>query len=210
MYGQKPLSARGGHTARVHAAGGAVTTRISGGIHRGRPLRTPPAAGLRPTSERVRAALFSIIGPEAVESKRVADLYAGTGALGLDALSRGAAWVSFVERNGRLCAALRGLLKSWSLDERAEVRRGRVLTALDSLPGGYDLVMADPPYNSDELPRLMAALQSPRLVNPGGLVVLEHRSDDGADYAVGRFRLKTARTYGDSTITALAAGEVDG
>ena len=92
-----------------HAAGGAVTTRISGGIHRGRPLKTPSAPGLRPTSERVRAALFSIIGPEAVESKRVADLYAGTGALGLDALSRGAAWVSFVERNGRLCATLRGV-----------------------------------------------------------------------------------------------------
>ena len=187
-----------------------VTTRISGGIHRGRALRTPSAAGLRPTSERVRAALFSIIGPQAVVGKRVADLYAGTGALGLDALSRGAEWVSFVERNGRLCSAIRGQLRTLGLDSRADVLRGSVLRTLESLPGGYDLVMADPPYDSGELGRLVEALQSPGLLNAGGLAVLEHRSDNEEDYAVGRFSLMTARTYGDTGITILTAGDVNG
>ena len=187
-----------------------MTTRISGGIHGGRTLRTPPVRGLRPTSERVRAALFSIIGPEAVEGKRVADLYAGTGALGLEALSRGAAWVSFVERNGRLCSALRGHLRLLRLDSQAEARRGEVLRTVEALPGGYDLVMADPPYDSGELTALVEALQSPRLVNEGGLVVLEHRSDSEEEYAFGRFSLETARTYGDTGITILKAGVVNG
>lgn len=187
-----------------------MTTRISGGIHRGRTLRTPPVAGLRPTSERVRAALFSIIGPEAVEGKRVADLYAGTGALGLDALSRGAEWVSFVERNGRLCSAIRERLRLLEMDARARVHRGAVLRVAESLPGGYDLIMADPPYDSSELTDLVEALQSPRLLNAGGLLALEHRADNEEEYAVGRFSLNTSRTYGDTGITILTAGVVNG
>ena len=189
---------------------GSVTTRISGGIHRGRTLRTPSVAGLRPTSERVRAALFSIIGPEAVEGKRVADLYAGTGALGLDALSRGAEWVSFVERNGRLCSTIREQLRLLEMDAQARVHRGAVLRVVEALPGGYDLVMADPPYDSSELADLVEALQSPRLLNTGGLLVLEHRADNKEEYAVGRFSLKTSRTYGDTGITILTAGVVNG
>ena len=189
---------------------GRVTTRISGGIHGGRTLRTPSVAGLRPTSERVRAALFSIIGPEAVEGKRVADLYAGTGALGLDALSRGAEWVSFVERNGRLCSAIREQLLMLGMDSRARVHRGAVLRAVESLPCAYDLIMADPPYDSNDLADLVEALQSPRLLNTGGLLVLEHRADNGEEYAVGRFSLKTSRAYGDTGITILTAGVVNG
>ena len=187
-----------------------MTTRISGGVYRGRTLRTPRASGLRPTSERVRAALFSIIGTEAVEGKRVADLYAGTGALGLEALSRGAAWVSFVERNGRLCSAIRDHLELLGLGCQAEARRGSVLRTIESLPGGYDLVMADPPYDSDELADLVDALQSPRLLNTGGLVVLEHRSDSEEEYTFGRFSLRASRTYGDTGITILTAGDVHG
>ena len=187
-----------------------MTTRISGGVHRGRTLRTPSASGLRPTSERVRAALFSIIGVEAVEGKRVADLYAGTGALGLEALSRGAAWVSFVERNGRLCSAIREHLGLLGLDSHAEVHRGAVLRTVESLPGEYDLVMADPPYDSSELTEVVKALQSPRLLNAGGMVVLEHRSNDQEEYAFGRFSLRASRTYGDTGITILTAGEVNG
>lgn len=189
---------------------GSVTTRISGGIHGGRTLRTPSVGGLRPTSERVRAALFSIIGRQAVEGKRVADLYAGTGALGLDALSRGAERAIFVERNGRLCSAIREQLRLLRLDSQAEVYRGTVLRSVETLPGGYDLIMADPPYDSNELGDLVDALQSKRILNAGGLVVLEHRSGNDEEYAVGRFSLKTARTYGDTGITILSAGEVNG
>lgn len=187
-----------------------MTTRITGGTHRGHRLRTPTGPGLRPTSERVRAALFSIIGAEAVDGKRVADLYAGTGAIGLDALSRGAAWVDFVESNRRLCGELTERLRSWSMHTRARVYRGRVLTMLRRLPGGYDLVVADPPYSSDELPGVVNSLQSSRLVNPGGLVVLEHRTGSNVEYATGRFELETTKRYGDTALTVLSAGTEDG
>lgn len=187
-----------------------MTTRITGGSHRGRRLRTPTGPGLRPTSERVRAALFSIVGSNAIDGKRVADLYAGTGAIGLDALSRGAAWVDFVESNNRLCRDLTERLRSWSLDDRAKVYRGRVLKMLRSLPGGYDLVVADPPYSSTELAGVVDGLQPERLVNPGGLLVLEHRAGQGERFANGRFELETTKTYGDTALTVLSAGVADG
>ena len=167
-------------------------------------------AGLRPTSERVRAALFSIIGSEAVEGKRVADLYAGTGSIGLDALSRGAAWVDFVESDRRLCRELTERLRSWSLETRARVYRGRVLSLLRSLPGGYDLVVADPPYRSVELADVVDRLQPARMVNPGGLVVLERRSGSNVELTTGRFELETTKRYGDTELTVLSAGAADG
>ena len=187
-----------------------MATRITGGILRGRVLRSPAVSGLRPTSERVRAAMFSIIGTDAVEGRRVADLYAGTGALGLDALSRGAKHVDFVEQSTRLCSAIRQHLRQWSLTPKARVHRGRVLNRIESLLGEYDLVIADPPYGSSEIARLVNRLQSTRLVKTDGMVVLEHRSDDVQDYAVGRFSLETTRKYGDTAITVLAAGDISG
>ena len=90
------------------------------------------------------------------------------------------------------------------------MRRGAVLRTVESLPGGYDLVMADPPYDSSELTDLVEALQSPRLLNAGALVVLEHRSNDEEEYAFGRFSLRASRTYGDTGITILTAGDVNG
>lgn len=183
-----------------------MTTRITGGTHRGRVLRTPTAPGLRPTSERVRSALFSIIGPARVEGGRVADLYAGTGALGLDALSRGAAWVDFVERNGALCAAIRRRLREWKLEKRSKVHRGRVFPVLNTFEKGYDLVLADPPYDSDELVQVVEQLDDRGLINAGGLVVLEHRSDCVQQFATGRLKLEAKRTYGDTAITILSAG----
>ena len=187
-----------------------MTTRITGGSHRGRVISAPRARGLRPTSERARAALFSIIGDAAARGRRVADLYAGTGALGIEALSRGAAWVDFVEANARLCAALRARLAEWRLDDRAKVHKGRTLKALESLPGGYGLILADPPYDSGETSRLLDKLQSPGLLADGGIAVLEHRAGDEIKLPIGRLALKTTKTYGDTAITALSVGASHG
>ena len=173
-------------------------------------MRVPNVSGLRPTSERVRAALFSIIGSNEIAGKRLADLYAGTGSLGIDALSRGAGWVDFVESSSRLCSALRRRLRSWGLEERSGIYRGRVIQVLDRLPGKYDLVMADPPYESGELTGLLQRLRSSRLLSPGGLVVLEHRSGDDTEFATGRFSLETTKEYGDTALTVLSAGAADG
>ena len=186
-----------------------MTTRISGGEHKGRSIKAPTFAGLRPTSERVRAAVFSIIGPNAVEGRRVLDLYAGTGALGIDALSRGAAWVDFVERDGRLCRAIRGLLRQLSLDERARVHTGQVRKALPRLEGNYDLVFADPPYESGELVNLLDELELPGLLADEATIVFEYRSNAEPVRPTGRFSRITDRKYGDTSVTIMGAGTTD-
>ena len=140
----------------------------------------------------------------------MADLYAGTGALGIEALSRGAAWVDFVEATARLCAALRARLAEWRLDDRAKVHRGRTLKALETLPGGYGLILADPPFDSGETERLLDKLQSPGLLADGGVAVLEHRAGDEIKLPIGRLALKTTKTYGDTAITALSVGAAHG
>ena len=188
-----------------------LTTRITGGSLRGRVISAPRARGLRPTSERARAALFSIIGDGAARGRKVADLYAGTGALGIEALSRGAARVDFVEANPRLCAALRARLAEWNLADRAKVHRGRTLKVIETLAGGYDLILADPPYDSGETRRLLDRLGAPGLLADGGVAVLEHRAGDEIKPPDGGgLRLETTKTYGDTAITALSVGAAHG
>jgi 16S rRNA (guanine966-N2)-methyltransferase len=172
-------------------------------------IRTPATAQLRPTSERVRSAIFSILGPDAVLEKRVLDLYAGTGVLGIEALSRGAVWAEFVERDRRLCAAIRNLLRQLSLETSARVVQSSVSRALPALEGGYDLVFADPPYDSDELEGLPGALQIPGLIVRGGLVVVEYRAGSDPIEPGGALTHVTNRRYGDTAITVLKAGATD-
>jgi 16S rRNA (guanine966-N2)-methyltransferase len=121
--------------------------RIVAGRFRGRRIAAPPGEGTRPTSDRVREALFSILGP--LDGERVLDLYAGSGALGIEALSRGADHAVFVERDGRAAAALRANLTSLGIDaDEAEVRRAETLAALrEASTRGetYDLAFIDPP-----------------------------------------------------------------
>jgi 16S rRNA (guanine966-N2)-methyltransferase len=186
-----------------------VTTRISGGQHRGRSIKTPTFGGLRPTSERVRAAVFSIIGPDAVEGKRVLDLYAGTGALGIDALSRGAACADFVERDGRMRKAIRGILAQLAMKGNARVHSGQVKKVLHRLEGPYDLVFADPPYESGELIGLLDDLESLNLVADEATIIFEYSSKAELIEPTGRFSHITDRRYGDTLITIMEAGTTD-
>src|SRR5215204_512227 len=147
--------------------------RVIAGAYGGRRLQAPPGTDTRPTADRVREALFSILGAR-VEGARVLDLFAGSGALGLEALSRGAAQVTFVESAPAALAALRANLAA--LGAGAEVVRADALRWLHAASRGarqYDLVFLDPPYRraaelgaplSDPLPAVLA---------PGALVVAE-------------------------------------
>lgn len=164
---------------------------------------------MRPTSERVRAAVFSIIGTGAVEGKRVLDLYAGTGAIGIDALSRGAAWVDFVERDARRCRAIRGSLRQLGLEQKARVHAGQARKTLPRLADGYDVVFADPPYESDELAGLGEELERAGLLNVGATVVLERPSNRAPINPSRGLRHVSDRKYGDTTITILKAGALD-
>ncbi|HSF97603.1 MAG TPA: 16S rRNA (guanine(966)-N(2))-methyltransferase RsmD, partial [Ornithinibacter sp.] len=180
-------------------------TRIIAGAVGGRTLRTPPGSGTRPTSDRVREALFSALDArEAVAGSRVLDLYAGSGALGLEAASRGAASVVLVESDGRAAEVIAGNVRDLGLSQ-VRVTRTSVEAALARGAGEAeraDLVFVDPPYELDEvtLGAVLARLASGWLA-PGGLVVVERstRSPEPA-WPVGIGRVGKPRKYGETTI----------
>ena len=169
--------------------------RVDAGRHRGRPLKAPPGRTTRPTADRVREALFSILGD--VRGTSVADLFAGSGALGIEALSRGAASATFVERDRRTAAVIRANLDT--LGEAAEVAVDDAPGWLDSSREGaaFDLVLIDPPY--DSAPRLGVTLSEhlPAVLSPEALIVTE---SDKRNPLTLDLPLDTERTYGDTRI----------
>ena len=184
-----------------------MTLRITGGEHRGRRFSLPRGYDLRPTSDRVRSAIFSILGMDAVQGTRVLDLYAGSGSLGLEALSRSAASVDFVEANARRCSHIRSALSELGLSERGRVHNGRVERVLESLEGGYGLVFADPPYALDDWQRVMRALNRLGMLDDDGMVIAEHRHSSAMADEYGRLLLLTRRRYGDTAISIYAASQ---
>ncbi|HEY3864922.1 MAG TPA: 16S rRNA (guanine(966)-N(2))-methyltransferase RsmD [Solirubrobacteraceae bacterium] len=176
--------------------------RVIAGRFGGRRLAAPKGrATTRPTSDRVREAIFSMLG-DLGEDARVLDLFAGTGALGIEALSRGAARAVFVERNGAALAALRANLRALGLgEEQAEVRRGEALVALRSARAGaetYDLVLIDPPYRrAGEMGGELSPALAPLLSEQARVVV---ESDRRAPLELP-WEIEKERRYGDTTIT---------
>ncbi len=171
--------------------------RVIAGRWGGRRLAAPRGAATRPTSDRVREALFSILG-DRVHDARVLDLFAGSGALGLEALSRGAATATFVDSAPAAVTAVRANLEA--LGGEAEVRRSDAVRFLRAAPGQtrqYDLVLLDPPYRLAE--RLGRELSEalPAVLAPSALVISEsdHRAPLPLDLP-----LKDERRYGDTLI----------
>ena len=171
--------------------------RIVAGRWGGRRLTTPKGLATRPTADRVREALFSILG-DRVQDARVLDLFAGSGALGLEALSRGAAEVTFVDSAAASVAAVKANLEA--LGGEAEVRRADAVRFLRTAPGEarhYDLVLLDPPYRLAE--RLGRELSEalPGVLAPAALVISE--SDRRAPLPLD-LPLRDERRYGDTLI----------
>jgi 16S rRNA (guanine966-N2)-methyltransferase len=177
--------------------------RIVAGRHRGRRLDTPAGTGTRPTADRVREALFSILGP--VTGLRVLDLYAGSGALGIEALSRGAAAATFVESARPALAAIRANLEAIG-ETGAEVADSDALAWLRSRADGepaFDLVFCDPPY--DAAPRIAQPLSDllPRVSDPQALIVTESSKRNPLALSLP---LVDERTYGDTRIAIHRGG----
>jgi 16S rRNA (guanine966-N2)-methyltransferase len=176
-------------------------TRIVAGTAGGRRLKVPPK-GTRPTSERVREALFNALEVAGeLQGAQVLDLYAGSGALGLEALSRGAAGVLFVESDRRAVEVLKGNVSALGLG--GTVRAGQVESVVGApSPETFDVVLADPPYAVDatRLGEVMASLAAGRWVSDGSLVVIERAARDGEpDWPEGFEPMRTKR-YGDTAL----------
>lgn len=174
--------------------------RIVAGRFGGRRLVAPKGDRTRPTADRAKEALFSILGD--LSGQVVLDLYAGTGAIGLEALSRGAAQAVFVERARPALLALEENLKALGLRApEAEVLRIEVARALPLLLGRrFGLIYADPPYEdaATALPVVLAA--APAILAEAGTVIVEHRSKDPSPPAPPGLTLTQARRYGEATL----------
>lgn len=176
--------------------------RVIAGSHRGRRLSGPQGTALRPTSDKVREALFSILGTQ-VSGGRFLDLYAGTGAVGIEALSRGASAVTFVESDPRAVQLLQRNLQTCQLLDRAQVRVGQAAIFLerkDWWAGPYDVLFADPPYGAlDELEILTHAWR-PGLLSEQAAVIIEQDSRTELPASIDHATLVRRYVYGDTAL----------
>jgi len=173
--------------------------RVSGGEARGRRLKAPK--NIRPTQGMVKQAIFNMVGPD-IEGAKVLDLFAGSGALGIEALSRGAAEVTFVDQQPRGLAILRQNLGALCFKDRAHVVRGDVVRWLEASPDAVravDFVFLDPPYGDMVLDRALQALDR----GLSEAVVLAEHSRRQQLPALERLRVDRERRYGDTVVTVL-------
>lgn len=182
--------------------------RIIGGAFRSRALVAPPGTGTRPTTDRVREAIFSMVEARMdLTDVRVLDLFAGSGALGLEAMSRGAIHGTFVESARGALGALRKNCEALGVGDRVEVVPLSVERGLAVLRGPFLLIFADPPYAqvAQRASPLSAVLEAmPRLLASGGLFVLEHGARD-APPEIGALGLARTGRHGDSAVSLYQA-----
>lgn len=181
--------------------------RVIGGTCRGRPLRAPTGGRTRPTADRVREAVFdvlgSLIGPDGLYGLAVVDLFAGSGALGIEAMSRGAAAAVFVDRDRQAVATVRRNLAELGLQAGAEVVQADVLGWLAARPGPFDLAFCDPPYAFDAWPALADGVRAAVLV----------AESDRPPTLAARWDVRKEKRYGGTLVTVAtctpsAAGDV--
>lgn len=178
--------------------------RIVGGALRGRALAPPKDDRTRPTSDRVRESVFNILAHGAAafdfEGKRVIDLFAGTGALGLEAMSRGAAFALFVEEDAAARALIRTNIEAFGLMGRTKILR-RDATGLGAAPyAPHDIAFMDPPYGQGLAERALASLAASTWLVPGAIVVIEERKDWPLALPA-QFEALDARTWSDTKVT---------
>ena len=175
--------------------------RIIAGEWRGRPLVAPAGATTRPTGDRTREALFSMLFSRlgSLEGLAVADLFAGTGALGLEALSRGAAHCTFVEQDRIAIEALQANIATLKAEDRTEIRQQSATNT--AVGGSFDLVLADPPYKTGFGQIALARLADAGAIAPGAWVSIETAA--GEPVEVDGFALDAERIHGAARITLL-------
>ena len=176
--------------------------RIIAGELKGRRIRVPRGDRVRPTAERAREGLFSILG-ETVVGARILDAYAGSGALGFEALSRGAREVSFVESDAGTARLLEEACRALGVAARCRVVRGETVPLLrtGALPAPFDLVFADPPWSSDEISTLFPRIAVSGVLAPDGLLIVEReaRRTPERPGSEGLSLIRTVR-YGDTVL----------
>ena len=181
--------------------------RVVGGAWRGRTLKAPPGRATRPTSDKVREAVFDVLesllraGTAGWADQAVLDLFAGSGALGIEALSRGDGTADFVESDAAAAATIAANLAATGFEERATLLRLTAERAAARLSGRYTLVLADPPYYDEGAPGVVEELAGSQLVGADTVLVLEHHRRRPAPEALGPLRMYRSRRHGDTVVS---------
>jgi 16S rRNA (guanine966-N2)-methyltransferase len=182
--------------------------RVIAGSARGRRLKGPRArarvvgpANVRPSSDLMRGAIFSSLASLGTDMSRVLDLYAGSGALGIEALSRGAAWCDFVERDRSACELIGENLRLTGFEDQARVYQLRAERALVQLEGPYTLVLADPPYTDSAAFLVMESLSGSTLVEKGRTIVAMEHSARNEPQEIGALSFIKSLRHGDSAVS---------
>ena len=176
--------------------------RVITGTARGRRLKELEGMETRPTTDRVKEGLFSAIQFE-IEGRKVLDLFAGTGQLGIECLSRGAASAVFVDRRADAGKLIRENLKLTELADRARVVAGDSMEFLKSLKERFDIVLLDPPYAAGLLEPAIAHLTAFDILNPHGIIVAEHPAERSLQPPAAPYRVRRAYRYGKIAVTVI-------
>ena len=179
--------------------------RIIGGESRGRAIRLPGGCRIRPTTDRVKEALFNILG--SIEGKSLLDLFAGCGNIGLEALSRGAYGAAFVEKDLRLIETIRENLRLLGFEGRAEVIAADAeegIRRLRKRGERFDLLFADPPYEEGFLTKIVTYLEGAELLTENGIIILQHSLREPLKQSVTEaLVVSDQRRYGDTLLSFL-------
>ncbi|MBU8877698.1 16S rRNA (guanine(966)-N(2))-methyltransferase RsmD [Bacillus sp. FJAT-29790] len=177
--------------------------RVVSGTRKGKILKAVPGSSTRPTTDKVKEAIFNIIGPY-LDGGIGLDLFAGSGGLGIEALSRGADKVIFVDKDGKAIQTIHENVKICDLDERAEIYRNdaeRALKAIMKRELTFDVIFLDPPYKKQQLVKLLEMIHAEKLLISGGTIVCEHGSDILLPDTVGSLFQRKYEKYGVIAIT---------
>jgi 16S rRNA (guanine966-N2)-methyltransferase len=182
-----------------------MALRVIAGELKGRRLRTASGLRTRPTAERTREAIFNILG-STVQQAHVLDLFAGNGAYGIEALSRGAASALFIEVDRQACAVLAGNIQTCGMADKARVLRwdaSRNLNCLRNHEPGFQLVFMDPPYGRGLVEPALSHLHQSHCATDGAQLVVEHDRDDPLPEPAKPYRLHDQRRYGRTLVSFL-------
>ena len=180
--------------------------RVIAGEAKGHQLKVPKGTPTRPATDLVRGAIFSILETTVSDWSRVLDLYAGSGALGIEALSRGADWVDFVERETRCCDIIRQNLEKTKLGSRAHIYCCMVTRAISFLDKEYSIILMDPPYSDSSIGNVVTQLAKSKLVGASSIVVVTHSPHLSLDPDYAQLNLIKERRHGDSYIAIFQKG----
>jgi len=174
--------------------------RVIAGEAKGHRLKAPKGTTTRPATDLVRGAIFSILESINCGWSRVLDLFSGSGALGIEALSRGAGWVDFVEYNSQCCGIIRQNLEKTKLADRAHIYCCSVVKAISFLDKEYSIILMDPPYSNSSIGSLVTQLANSKLVGTNTVVVVTHSPHSPLNSTYGALHLIKERRHGDSCI----------